>query len=390
MSLNCARNVITAMTIDGASGARFSSRPGTGTGTGTKNRHSNSKEWVCIRYTSTMTDSARLLEIIDRFDQVSVVLLGDLVLDRFVLGTPKRISREAPVIILRREEQRDVPGGGANALANLRALDVRAVPVGVVGDDEPGAALLEALEDRGVDSSGVLRVAGYSTPTKVRILGGGPSSLKHQVARYDVEDRLPEQADWRPRLATHLERAAAAAGAVAISDYGYGAVSDDAIRLLTALDGPPPWICADSRYRVAELVGVDAATPNLEELEAVAGEGLDDDDAVAAAAEALRQRLGAGLVLATRGNRGMTLVTADQEAFHLPVFGADEVADVTGAGDTVLAVLAAALAAGARPPDAARLANYAGGLVVMKLGTATVSRAELRAAVRRDLGGATG
>ncbi len=327
-----------------------------------------------------MVDPGRLLEILDRMPGTPVVLYGDLVLDRFILGTPKRISREAPVIILRYEGQRDLPGGGANALANLAALDVCAVPVGAVGDDEPGATLVSLLAERGIDTSRIVAVSGYRTPTKVRILGGGGSSLKHQMARYDVEDELPAHQGWRRLVRGHLEAATADAAAMAVSDYGYGCVLGDA---LAGLSRRPDWVCVDSRYRLGELTGIDGATPNLQELEASAGHALGDDEAVAAAAEKLRRRLGARLLLATRGNRGMTLVDEDT-VHHIPVFGTDEVADVTGAGDTVIAVLTAALAAGATPLEAAVLANYGGGIVVMKLGTATLSRDELRRAVVVD------
>jgi len=333
-----------------------------------------------------MTSAARLLELIDRFSESTVLLLGDLVLDRFILGTPKRISREAPVIILRHEGQRDVPGGGANALANLAALEVRAIPVGVVGADEPGEALLRSLAARGLATEAVLRVEGYRTPTKVRILGGGASSLKHQVARYDIEDQLPDDGGWLPSLLAHLDRATREATAVAVSDYGYGTVVEATMRRLVEAVPRPHWICADSRSRIGGLGGVDGATPNLQELEATAGHPLETDQAVADAAEDLRRRLGARFVLATRGNRGMTLVEDGRAALHIPVYGTDEVADVTGAGDTVLAVLTAALAAGATPAEAAQLANYGGGVVVMKLGTAIVTREELRAAIARDLG----
>jgi rfaE bifunctional protein kinase chain/domain len=335
-----------------------------------------------------MAHRERLLKIVDSFDTARVILFGDLVLDRFILGTPKRISREAPVIILRHEGERDIPGGAANALANLAALEVTTLPVGVVGDDEPGRALVGTLAERGIDTSNIVTAEGFRTPTKVRILGGGRSSLKHQVARYDVEDLLGESGPWRNALAARLAEVGDGAGALAISDYGYGTVQ---IELVENCCGgtPPPWICADSRHRVEQLGGVHAATPNLQELEEAAGRRLDGDEEVAAAAEELRQRLGARFVLATRGNRGMTLVKEGERALHIAVFGTDEVADVTGAGDTVLAVLSAALAVGASPEEAARLANYAGGIVVMKLGTATVSRDELRSAIRRDLGGET-
>lgn len=328
-----------------------------------------------------MADTRRFLEIIDRFGGCRVALWGDLVLDRFILGTPKRISREAPVIILRHEGQRDVPGGGANALANLASLGLDVVVVAAVGDDESGRALVAALDDRGIDTGRIISVPGYRTPTKVRILGGGRSSLKHQVARYDIEDGLPEGGPWQATLEANLLEEATKVAAIAISDYGYGCVGSEALRTLVTQHAPRPWLCLDSRYRIGSFTGVDGATPNLDELETHLGRRLHSDAEVAAGAEDLRRELDARFLLATRGNCGMTLVEAGRDALHIPVFGTDEVADVTGAGDTVLAVLTAALAAGAEPSDAARLANVAAGLVVMKLGTATVTAAELRAAV---------
>jgi rfaE bifunctional protein kinase chain/domain len=328
-----------------------------------------------------MPDQQRLLEIIDRFSTTSVALIGDLVLDRFILGTPKRISREAPVLILHHEDQRDLPGGAANALANLAALGLRVTALGAVGDDEPGEALRNALEDRGVGTDTLVVVPGYRTPTKVRILGGGASSLKHQVARYDIEAELPGDGSWPAELADRLPAAIGGVEAVAVSDYGYGFVQPDLVTAVRDSTERRARICLDSRYRIGDFVGVDGATPNLEELEVAVGRRLGTDDEVAAAAAALRARLEAGFLLATRGNRGMTLATDDGAVSHIPVFGSDQVADVTGAGDTVLAVLTASLAAGATALEGAHLANIAAGLVVMKLGTATASAAELRAAI---------
>ncbi len=328
-----------------------------------------------------MNDTQHLLGIVDRFAGARVALYGDLVLDRFILGTPKRISREAPVIILRHEEQQDIPGGGANALANLAALGVEVSVVAAVGDDESGRALTASLAERGVDTSRIVIAAGYSTPTKVRILGGGPSSLKHQVARYDIEDTLPDGGDWKSSVLSHLREETSRCGALAISDYGYGCVQPEALQHLAQSTPGKPWLCLDSRYRIGRFVGVHGATPNLEELEAHCGRRLRFDAAVATAADELREELGARFVLATRGNQGMTLVEEGNEPHHIPVFGTDQVADVTGAGDTVLAVLTAALAAGAEPLEAASLANIAAGLVVMKLGTATISAGELRTAI---------
>jgi D-glycero-beta-D-manno-heptose-7-phosphate kinase len=324
-----------------------------------------------------VTSRARLHGIVEGFTGRRIVVFGDLVLDRFVLGTPKRISREAPVIILRFEEQRDVPGGAANAIANVASLGGSALPVGVVGDDEQGASLLAELRAHDIDVSGVGVVPGLRTVTKVRLLAGGPSSLKFQVARYDIEANLPAEAPGHQALTAALASLAPGADAVAVSDYGYGAVTGSAVaRLRGHLRGGVP-VVADSRYALATLAAVDGVTPNLEELESAAGRVLRTDAQVADAAEALRRRLQARFVLATRGSHGMTLVEENEPARHIPVYGTDQVADVTGAGDTVLATLTLALASGATAAEAATLADIAGGIVVMKLGTATVSREEL-------------
>jgi len=326
-------------------------------------------------------DSGALHDTVDAFRGRRVLLYGDLVLDRFIVGEPKRISREAPVIILRHREQRDVPGGAANAIANVAALGGTAVPVGAVGDDEAGRTLVALLEARGVDTSAVATVRGYATPTKVRLLAGGPGSQRAQVARYDVEDSLAGRGEWRDEVQQRLAELAPTVAAAAISDYGYGVVDGEGVRrLCAALPAAAPAV-ADSRFALAELVGVDGATPNLEELAELAGRPVVSDDEVAAAAEELRRRLDAAFVLATRGSRGMTLVGRGLATLHLPVFGSDQVADVTGAGDTVIATLTLALAAGATPAAAATLANLAGGVVVMKLGTAVVTPDELHRAV---------
>ncbi|MGE5236221.1 MAG: bifunctional heptose 7-phosphate kinase/heptose 1-phosphate adenyltransferase [Acidobacteriota bacterium] len=328
-----------------------------------------------------MIGRERLHHLVGAFPGRRILLYGDLVLDRFVLGSPKRISREAPVIILRFEEQRDIPGGGANALANIAALGGVAIPVGFVGDDEPGRSLLAVLQARGVETAGVTVLPGFRTVTKVRLLAGGPSSLKFQVARYDIEDTLPVSAGWHDAVARRLATATSSIEAAAVSDYGYGAVTPNGVALLRELLPAGALTLADSRYSLTTLGRIDGATPNLEELAQVTGDFPRSDTEVAAAAESLRRLLRARFVVATRGSQGLTLVEDGHEPFHLPVFGTDQVADVTGAGDTVLAALALSFAAGASAREAACLANIAGGIVVTKLGTATVSAGELHHAI---------
>jgi rfaE bifunctional protein kinase chain/domain len=313
-----------------------------------------------------------------------VLMLVDMVADRFITGTPRRISREAPVLILRYDGETSSPGGGANAIANVAALGGRPLALGVVGDDESGKTLLAALGALGVGTEGILVQGGYRTPTKTRVLGGGKSSIKQQIVRLDIEDELGLDDDARQRLLARLERWRGLARVAVLSDYGYGAVVPGCMEAVRATVGRSGTVLCDSRYRLADFRGLDGATPNEEEAEALLGASFDDDpERLELGGRALRERLGASFVLVTRGSRGMALFDGDRSA-HLPVHGTDQVADVTGAGDTVIGTFALALAAGATPLEAALLADYAGGVVVMKMGTATLTPDDLRSAVRND------
>ncbi|HEV8239367.1 MAG TPA: PfkB family carbohydrate kinase [Thermoanaerobaculia bacterium] len=335
--------------------------------------------------TRALPTPERLLALVDRLAGQPVILLVDLVADRFITGSPKRISREAPVLILRHEHEEVLPGGGANAAANVAALGGVPLPVGIVGADSSGDELLAAFAARGIATGGILRRDGYRTPTKVRILAGARHSIKQQVVRYDVEGELALAADDRAFLAEQLRRLRGEARVAVLSDYGYGAVDPSLVAPARAAVGDAGTVLCDSRYRLADFVGVDGATPNEEEAEATLGRGLGEGDALRDAGATLRERLRARFVLVTRGSLGMALFE-DGGSSHLPVHGTDQVADVTGAGDTVIGTFALALAAGGTPLEAALLANYAGGVVVMKRGTATLSREELRAAIERDRG----
>jgi rfaE bifunctional protein kinase chain/domain len=281
------------------------------------------------------------------------------------------------VLILRLDGEDLVPGGGGNAVANLHALGGRPLPVGLVGDDEPGRALIELFATRGIPIDGILVRRGYRTACKTRVLAGARHAIKQQVVRFDVEDPRPLEAEERAELERRLSQRADRCRVFVLSDYGLGAADPG---LAAGLDGRPGLLrIADSRYRLADLVGLDGATPNEEELEALQGE----QGSILERGERLRARLRVRFLLLTRGSHGMILFE-DGQAASIPVHGTDQVADVTGAGDTVLGTFALAAAAGASPLEAALLANYAGGVVVMKTGTATVSPAELRAAVAAD------
>jgi rfaE bifunctional protein kinase chain/domain len=325
----------------------------------------------------------RLHGLVEAMRGQPVLMLVDLVVDRFLSGTPKRISREAPVLILRYAGESLAPGGGANAVANVMALGGRPLPLGLVGDDDSGRDLLAALAERGIATAAILVRPGYRTPTKTRILAGFPTGIKQQVVRLDREQEVVLSSAEVTELRQAIARAGLARAAI-LSDYGYGSVAPDLLPEVRKAVGSEGAILVDSRFRLGEFVGLDGATPNEEEAEALLGRQLDDAaGSDIPAGRELRDRLGARFLLITRGSRGMSLFTRDGAA-HVPVHGTDQVADVTGAGDTVIGTFALALAAGGSPLEAMVLANYAGGIVVMKMGTATVSGEELQAAISSD------
>jgi rfaE bifunctional protein kinase chain/domain len=316
-----------------------------------------------------------------------IVVYGDIVADRFIYGTPKRISREAPVLILRQYRDDVLLGAAGNAINNIQSLGGIPIPVSVLGADAQGHQLLDAMTTQGIDCSGVLRASRYNTPTKVRILGGMPHASRQQIVRYDIEDHCDLTGSETERIDGTLRDQMANADAGLISDYGYGIVSQSLAATLTGSAAGKP-VTLDSRYDLLRFPGVTAATPNEEEAAVAAGTSLfngDGDEQLRKAGEELHKKLGCEALLVSRGSRGMALFDREQsEPLFIPVYGTDQVADVTGAGDTVIAAFTLALAAGASFAEAATIANFAGGIVVMKMGTATVSGDELRRAIERD------
>jgi len=332
--------------------------------------------------------AARLLEIVDTFARQRIAVVGDLIADEFIYGRLDRVSREAPVLILKYDATLVVPGGAGNAANNLAALGGRAQLVGLAGRDEAGRRMLEGFGPR-VGLRGIVRPRGYLTPTKTRILAGGIHSAKQQVVRIDRSTEQPASRQTRTDVERRLLRVVFGCDAVLVSDYGTGLVTPAlAARAVAALGDRRPRVpvLVDSRHALLRFRGMTACTPNESEVEQLLGVHIDDDASVLErAGRTLLERTRASIVLITRGSRGMALFEPGRKTRHVPIFGSDEIADVTGAGDTVIATMALALAAGASAYEAARLANYAGGLVVMKRGTATVAADELRAAIRSDL-----
>ncbi|MCL4523323.1 MAG: bifunctional ADP-heptose synthase [Acidobacteria bacterium] len=333
-------------------------------------------------------DLSRLQDLIDAFSRQTIVVLGDLVADEFVFGEISRVSREAPVLILRHRETQLVPGGGANAANNLADLGAKVLPVGVVGNDAAGQALVEYFRRKRVATSGILRVAGWTTPRKTRYLAGFAHTARQQVLRVDCEpDARALPAKVRAALVKKARGFTRRASAALVSDYGFGVASPAAV---SAMRGK--LVLLDSRFALLDYKGsgITAATPNEPEIEALHHTriGTDTKRLEALGAQTLRaMKLEALLV--TRGKDGMALFLRGRKPVHIPVYGTDQALDVTGAGDTVIAVFTLALAAGGTFTEAAHLANYAGGIVVMKRGTATVTREELVRAIQADLSGSS-
>lgn len=317
-----------------------------------------------------------LCEIVSRFSGKRIVVLGDLVLDRFWYGTVQRLSREAPVPIVRLADARLMPGCAANTVSNLAALGAEPVPVGVVGVDREGDEIVGLFEQRGVRTGFIERWPSWVTPTKTRVLAGTFHGPKQQMVRVDSGEENLFREDLVGRLKGHLGEAMERSDALILSDYGYGLAG-----ALHAQDflAQAKLSALDSRFDMGSFRGVTTATPNEEEFERVIGKTLEDDVALLESeGEALRARLGMKALLVTRGGKGMSLFEEGRPPAHLPVVGSDQVVDVTGAGDTVISSYVLSLCAGATYPQAAAIANAAGGIVVQRHGTATTTAEEVR------------
>jgi rfaE bifunctional protein kinase chain/domain len=339
---------------------------------------------------SASVDLLALAECVEKFSSKTVALLGDFVADEFQFGDISRVSREAPVLILRHRETQVVPGGGANAANNLAALGARVLPVTAVGQDAQGDALLEYFRGKRADISGIVRVKGWTTPTKTRFLAGWAHTVGQQVLRVDREPQAPLPEAARRKIQQFLSAKIRSADALAVSDYGFGVASPDLVRYAAKKRKRRLAVTLDARYNLADYAkaGILSATPNEAELEALHQTTIGVNfDELTRCGRATLANMKLEALLVTRGRDGMALFETHGRVTRIPVHGSDQAVDVTGAGDTVLAAYTLALASGASPLEAAHIANIAGGLVVMKRGTATVSRAELLDAIRRDAGG---
>jgi len=336
-------------------------------------------------------DLMALAECVEQFASRTVVLFGDFIADEYQFGDISRVSREAPVLILRHRETKLLPGGGANAANNFVALGARVLPVTALGEDAAGHALRGFFRELRVDVSGMVPVKGWTTPTKTRFLAGWAHTVGQQVLRVDREPLAPLPEGARRKLTDKLALKLRSADALAVSDYGFGVADPQAVRgARTRLKKSAP-ITLDARHSLHDYAKsrITSATPNEAELEAQHHVSIGQDvQALERCGNVTLAHMRLRALLTTRGRDGMVLFEPGKLFKQIPVHGSNQAVDVTGAGDTVLAAYTLALACGASPFEAAHIANIAGGVVVMKRGTATVSRGELLGAIRQEAGGA--
>ena len=339
---------------------------------------------------SSSVDLVALGDFVEQFSAKTVVLLGDFVADEFQYGEISRVSREAPVLILRHRESHLVPGGGANAANNLAAMGARVVPITAVGADAAGDALLAYFKEKQINTSGIVRAKGWTTPTKTRFLAGWAHTAGQQVLRVDYEPRVTLPPEARNKIEQLLRAKMRSADAFAVSDYGFGVATPELVRAAVKRKTIP--VTLDARYNLTSYAraGITSATPNEAELETLHHTAIGQDvQALARCGHATLSAMKLRALLVTRGRDGMALFESPNKLTHLAIHGSAQAVDVTGAGDTVLAAYTLALASGASALEAAHIANIAGGLVVMKRGSATVTRAELLETIRRDAVGAS-
>ncbi|MBF6589445.1 MAG: bifunctional hydroxymethylpyrimidine kinase/phosphomethylpyrimidine kinase [Ktedonobacterales bacterium] len=339
--------------------------------------------------TTTMSshdERDRLLALIRRFAGRRVLVVGDMVADEYIVGTPLRVSREAPVLILGHRDQYTVPGGATNPGVNARTLGAEIYLAGVIGDDVAGERLRARLAEYRISMEGLVCEPGRPTSTKTRILAGDTQLVQQQIVRVDLIDDSELSERCKQRIIRYLHEMIPTVDALILSDYENGVINPDIIAAALPLAiAHGKIITVDAHGDLMRFQGATALTPNQPEAESTLGHRITDQPSLERAGEALLEKTRARGVLITRGGEGMSLFERDRPPLHLSAYFT-EVRDPTGAGDTVAATFTLALTAGAAMAEAAKLANIAAGLVVRRVGCATTTPAELAAAVRDQVG----
>lgn len=323
----------------------------------------------------------RLFDLLNQFETVKVLVIGDLTLDEFLTGQVERISREAPVLILRHEFTRQIPGGGANAVYNLAKLGSKVKVAGLIGCDVQGEALKQIFTEAEINTHGIMVDRDRPTVTKTRIAGHARQSVTQQIVRVDRKsDELPT-VELQSNLADYIQQQLNTVDAVVCSDYGDGVFTQPVIK--AALTHQK--VIVDTQKDLFRFAGATLFTPNLPEAEQAVGYSIYNEATLQQAGQDLLRLTQAQQILITRGEDGMSLfqnIGDDVESWHIPAFNRTDVFDVTGAGDTVVAALTLALCCGATFWEAAVLGNLAASLVIRQFGTATTSIADIRTALK--------
>ncbi|MGG6270306.1 bifunctional heptose 7-phosphate kinase/heptose 1-phosphate adenyltransferase [Leptolyngbya sp. AN03gr2] len=316
----------------------------------------------------------RLFELIDRFSEATVLVVGDLTLDEFLNGEVERVSREAPVLILRHEETQQIPGGGANAIYNFARLGANVKAVGLLGKDIQGEALARLFDAAGIDTNGIVWDVDRPTVTKTRISGHSRQSVTQQIVRIDRKSNALPALELQQQLAAYIRDQIDQVDAIVCSDYGDGTLTQPVIE--AALEHPRTIV--DSQKQIPRYQDAMIFTPNLPEAELAVGYSINDAESLSRAGQDLLRITHAQYILITRGEQGMTLFDRFGNEQHIPAFNRTKVFDVTGAGDTVVAALTLGLIAGATVWEAVVLGNLAASIVVRRFGTTTTTAAEMK------------
>jgi len=320
--------------------------------------------------------------VVPDFTALRVAVVGDMIVDHYIYARPTRLSREAPVIVMRHAGEEIGAGGAANVARNLWNLGAQTMLLGAVGQDKQGRDVLRLLEDEQVDVAEVEPVKGWQTPTKTRVLGAEPGRTMHQMLRIDREPDAPMLQATRETIAQRVRSLVGRVDALLVSDYGYGLVNDEVCSAAREVHEAGAVVVLDPRHDFDCLPGITGMTPNLAELAVATGRDVNifcDYSEVVSAANELLARAQPTWLLVTMGNRGMALFSKEQtRGVTIRPAGSESVIDVTGAGDTAAAAFTLSLAAGLSGPRAMRLANTAGGVVVREHGTAVCPLSTLR------------
>ncbi len=312
-----------------------------------------------------MDDIKRVLK---EFGDKKVLVLGDMIADEFIIAQPERLSREAPVMILKHQENKILPGGGTNAANNVASLGGQVYLAGVIGDDKVGESLVEVLNEKGIITDGLIIDKQRPTSVKTRILAGGGQTVKQQIVRVDKLKKDDISVEVEDEILTYVESVIKDMDAIILSDYGNGIfTSRIKKKVIEIANSFNKVIAVDSRYQLKEFKGITIATPNKEEAEGAVGFKISTKEDVEKAGLKLKEELKADALLITLGGEGMQIFS-DEGSAHVPASNYTEVFDVTGAGDTVIGALTLALASDLDWVGAMKLSNYAAGIVVRKSG----------------------